>query len=219
MRLVLVFLALAAVLAAPFLAGGDFFENIFGGGGSLAWLKSWGGWAWAAALGLLAADLLLPVPATAVLAALGLIYGPLLGGLVGAAGSCLSGALAYAACRLLGRPAARRLAGEAGLARAEAFFRDKGAWAVALSRWLPILPEALACLAGLARMPAGRFLAALACGSVPLAFACAALGAAGAGDPVLALAGAALLPLALWPAARRLIRARPNGGPATGNRQ
>ncbi len=127
-------------------------------------------------MGLLVSDLVLPVPATGVMAALGVLYGPVRGGLIGAVGSILSGSIAYGLCRLLGRRAAVKLAGEKDLARAEGFFDSAGGWAVALSRWLPVLPEAVACLAGLARMRALSFFIALACGSIPMAFAFAALG-------------------------------------------
>jgi membrane protein DedA with SNARE-associated domain len=89
------------------------------------------------------------------------------------------------------------------LAAAETLFARSGGWMVALSRWLPVLPEAIACMAGLARMPAGRFSLALLCGSAPLGFAVAALGHAGSDRPFLTLALCALLPLPIWLIARR----------------
>ena len=46
-------------------------------------LRGWGNWAWALGVGLIWADLVLPIPQTAVIAALGIIYGSLLGGLLG----------------------------------------------------------------------------------------------------------------------------------------
>jgi uncharacterized membrane protein YdjX (TVP38/TMEM64 family) len=153
-------------------------------------------------------DLLLPVPSTAVHSALGWVYGLLLGGAIGAAGSILSGLLAYSLCRALGRGAAVRLAGERDLARGEELFSSAGGWIVALSRWLPLLPEVVACMAGLARMPLSPFFLALACGSVPMAYAFAAIGALGVGHPTLALALSAGVPLLLWPLARAVVRRR-----------
>lgn len=208
MRLVLIFLALAALLALPFLLWGEAFEGWLAGARATEWLRAQGALAPIAAIALLVADLVLPVPATAVMAALGILYGAALGGLIGAAGSFLAGCAAYGASRALGRRAAVFLAGEKDLARGERFFERAGGWAVALSRWMPVLPEAVACLAGLARMPARRFLLALACGSAPMAFTFAALGAAGASRPALALCVSALAPLALWPLASRLARER-----------
>jgi len=208
MRFILIFLALALVLAVPFFIWGGGFDEALGGEAAVEWLRGWGPWAPAAALILLISDIVLPVPATGVMAALGVLYGPVLGGALGAAGSILSGATAWGLCRLLGRRAALRLAGEKDLARAESFFDSTGGWAVALSRWLPILPEAVACLAGLARMKPLRFFVALACGSVPLAFAFAALGHEWAARPLAAVLAAALAPLALWIPAWLVLRRR-----------
>lgn len=155
-----------------------------------------------AGVGLICLDVLLPIPATPVMSALGLVLGPWLGGLVSAAGSFLAGCLAYGVARWLGRAPAAWVAGE-GMAGLEERFAAQGGWMVALSRWTPVLPEAVAALAGVARMPFGRFAAALACGSVPLGFAFAWVGHLGHASPVLALSlSAALPPLLWWLAAR-----------------
>lgn len=209
-RLLLIFLSLAALVALPFLVWGEGFERAFTREGTAAWLAGYGDWAWAAGILLLIADLVLPVPATAVMAALGVVYGPVVGGLLAAGGSFLSGALAYALCRLLGRPVARRILGADGLADGERLFARAGGWLVALSRWLPILPEVVACMAGLARMRPGIFVIALACGSLPLGFGFAAVGDAGAAHPVLAIAASALLPPVLWLAVRSHFRTKPH---------
>jgi uncharacterized membrane protein YdjX (TVP38/TMEM64 family) len=206
MRLLLITLGLAVALLLPFLVWGELFVQWFTGAEGLVWLQSWGGWAWAAVLALLIGDLFLPVPATPIMSAAGYLYGVGLGGLLSAAGSFLSGLLAYGLSRKFGRPAAARLAGEAELARGEALFQQRGAWVVALSRWLPLLPEVVACLAGLARMRFAVFAAALACGSVPLGFTYAAIGAAGQDHPRLALALSAIVPAMLWLLVRRHIR-------------
>ena len=144
----------------------------------------------------------------AVMAALGFVYGPFWGGLLGAAGSFCGGALAYGLCRGLGRRIAVQLVGEQDLARGERLFANAGGWLVAWSRWLPLLPEVIACLAGLARMPARPFFLALACGCLPLGFIFAAVGHAGVDHPTLALTLSALLPPVLWLAARAYIRFR-----------
>lgn len=198
MRLFWVFLALALLVLIPFVIWGEGFERTFTRTGAVDWLSGYGAWAWAAGVVLLILDLVLPVPATAVMAALGFIYGPLTGAVVGAAGSFLSGTLGYGLCRALGRPAALWLLGEHELARGERLFARVGGWLVVLSRWLPIFPEVIACMAGLVRMPAGLFFLALACGSAPLALVFAAVGHAGAERPVLAIALSALVPPLLW---------------------
>jgi uncharacterized membrane protein YdjX (TVP38/TMEM64 family) len=206
MRILLVFLGLAAIVLISFGIWGGHFEVVFSHAGTIAWLRNYGSWAWAAAILLLVLDLVLPVPATMVFSGLGFLYGALLGGLIGAAGSMLSGVTAYAGCRLIGRRAAVRIAGERDLIRAQDLFSSVGGWIVALSRSLPILSETIACMAGLARMPAGRFLLALACGSIPAALIFSAIGAAGLQYPILALVLSAGVPAILWPVASFLLK-------------
>jgi len=208
MRIILIFIALALLFAVPFVVWGSAFEGWLDGEGAVTWLRSSGSWAWILAVLLLAADLVLPIPATAVLAALGVVYGPLLGGIIGGAGSVLSGALAYGACRLAGSRAALFLAGERDLARGRRFFECSGGWAVVLSRWMPLLPEVVACLAGLMEMKPTRFFAALLCGSLPMAFCYAFAGHLGADQPLVVLAASALVPLVVWALLARTVLRR-----------
>jgi uncharacterized membrane protein YdjX (TVP38/TMEM64 family) len=207
-RLFWIFVALALAVLIPFLIWGEGLERSFGRDGIAAWLAAYGQWAWAVGMLLLAADLLLPIPATAVMAALGFIYGPLWGGLIGTAGGVLGGSLGYGLCRAFGRPLALRLLGPRDLAQGERLFATAGGWLVVLSRWLPVFPEVIACMAGLSRMPALTFLMALLCGSAPLGFAFAAIGHAGVEHPVLAIALSALAPPLLWLVVQHHVRAR-----------
>ena len=198
LRLIAIFVILAILVLIPFLIWGEGFEQRFSQAGAIEWLRDYGRWAWAAGILLLMSDLFLPIPATAVMAALGFIYGPVAGGLIATAGSFCSGALAYLVCRRFGRPVAVRVLGPQDLMEGERLFARAGAWLVVLSRWLPIFPEVIACMAGLARMPVRSFFTALACGSAPLGFVFAAIGHAGATHPVLAIALSAGLPPLLW---------------------
>ena len=70
----------------------------------------------------------------------------------------------------------------------------------------PILPEAIACLAGLNRMPFRTYFFALLCGGVPTSFVFAAIGALGQTEPVWALALSVIMPAVLWLLARRWLR-------------
>jgi uncharacterized membrane protein YdjX (TVP38/TMEM64 family) len=198
LRLLGLFLLLALAVLIPFAIWGAGFERSFSQEAAAAWLAGWGAWAGAAGVLLLVSDLFLPIPAIAVMAALGFVYGPLAGGLLATSGGFLSGALAYLLCRWLGRPAALRLLGAKDLADGERLFARAGGWLVVLSRWLPVFPEVIACMAGLARMPPRAFFAALACGSAPLGFVFAAIGHAGVDHPVLAIMLSAGLPPLLW---------------------
>ncbi len=199
MRLTLLFLILAVLFMIPFIIWGGRFEDWLSAEGAEAWLRGYGAWAWAAGIGLLALDIVLPIPGTVVMSALGIVYDPFWGGVLSTLGSVLSGLIAYGACRRFGHRAAERLAGKEALTRAEHLFSGgAGGWTVALSRWLPLMPEVVSCMAGLAHMRFGTFLLALVCGSAPLGFAFAAVGAASRDSIGLALALSALLPVALW---------------------
>ena len=146
------------------------------------------------------------MPATVVMSALGAIYGPFIGGAAAAAGSFISGAIPYLCCRKLGRGAAEWIVGRDELAKGESLFGRYGGWAVALSRWMPLLPEVVACIAGMVRMPPGKFFAALACGSIPMGFAFAAMGHnMGADEPGLTIILSALVPALLWLVVGRIL--------------
>jgi len=172
-------------------------------------LRKYDAWAWAAGIALIWADLVLPVPQTVVIAALGIIYGAVLGGLLGSVGLITGGLLGYVLMRSSARRMLQRFAGPQSLNKLESLFEPAGAWAIVLTRSLPYsIPEAMVFLAGLAGMPIGKFTAALAVGSVPTAFAFAAIGAGWADQPILALAVSYVLPILLLPVALYLMRLR-----------
>ncbi|MCK4342300.1 MAG: VTT domain-containing protein [Phycisphaerae bacterium] len=205
MRLLGIFIALALLFAAPLFIFGDRFDIALEGERGVAWLQGCGSWAWAAGSGLIIADLVLPIPATAVMAALGITYGLVVGGLLSGSASFIAGAIAYAATRMMGPRAAEFLVGRKDLRRATTFFERSGGYAVAMSRPLPLLPEVVACLAGLARMPARAFFLALACGSLPSGFVYAGVGALAVDRPLIALALGVIIPVLFWTIARGLL--------------
>jgi uncharacterized membrane protein YdjX (TVP38/TMEM64 family) len=172
-------------------------------------LQRYDAWAWAVGIALIWADLVLPVPQTVVIAALGIIYGTVLGGLLGSVGLITGGLLGYVLMLTSARRMVKRFVGPRSLNTMENLFERAGAWAIVLSRSLPYsIPEAMVFLAGVAGMPLGRFTAALAVGSVPTAFAFAAIGAGWADQPILALLVSYVLPILLLPIALYLMRLR-----------
>jgi uncharacterized membrane protein YdjX (TVP38/TMEM64 family) len=172
-------------------------------------LRRYESWAWALGIALIWADVVLPVPQAAVLAALGIIYGTLLGGLLGSLGLITGGLLGYLLMLTSARRYVRRFVGPRSMQRMESLFDQGGAWAIVFTRSLPFsVPEAMVFLAGLAGMPKDKFIAALALGSVPTAFVFAAIGAGWANQPVLALTVSYVLPIALLPIALSLVRLR-----------
>lgn len=206
MRLVLWFLALAVLVFGTWMVWGGGWDSHFSFEGSVRWLQGVGPWGWAAGILLLASDLVLPVPGTVVVSALGYVYGTLLGGLVATAGLMAAGMLGYGVGRLCGEKFARRWLGDRDFETGRKLFESGGGWVVALSRSLPILPEVVSCTAGLVRMPFGRFVTALACGSVPVGFLFAAIGRSGRDAPGWALALSVVIPAVLWMTAARMRR-------------
>ena len=206
MRLVLWFAVLAALVLGIWLIWGGKWDDHFTFGGSVRWLESAGHWAWAAGILLLIGDLVLPVPGTIVISALGYIYGVVLGGLIAAVGLIAAGCSGYGLGRIFGERFARRWLGDRDYEKGRRLFANKGGWMVAVSRALPILPEVISCTAGLVGMPFRRFAVALACGSVPMGFLFAAIGRAGRETPGWAVVLSLLLPALLWLAASRIAR-------------
>lgn len=205
MRLLAIFLGLSLFIIVLFLLFEDTLMETFTAERSVGWLKQYGDWAWAAGMLLLIADLLLPLPATLVMSALGYIYGPVIGGVIASTGSFLAGSLGYWLCRSLGETTAIVLLGQKDYERGRKISNSIGGWIVALSRWLPVFPEVIACMAGLTRMSSLRFHIALLCGSLPLGFAYAFIGYSGNANPFLAVALSAIVPPLIWLGVRRVI--------------
>lgn len=204
-RLFLIFLILATMVIVPFLIWGSQVEESMSLENTVSWLRSTGNWAWAAGIGLLIIDLFLPILGTVVMSALGLVYGWFIGGLLSALGSIAAGLLAYGLAHKLGRKAVLWLTGENGLAEGERLFHgETGGWLVAFSRWMPVLPEVVACLAGITKMPFKRFFAALCAGCFPMGFIFAWIGETGNDQPMIALILSAGLPPLIWGAFRLL---------------
>ena len=206
-RLFLIFLVLATMVIVPFLIWGSQVEESMSLENTVSWLRSTGNWAWAAGIGLLIIDLFFPILGTVVMSALGLVYGWFIGGLLSALGSIAAGLLAYGLAHKIGRKAVLWLTGENGLAEGERLFHgETGGWLVAFSRWMPVLPEVVACLAGITKMPFKRFFAALCAGCFPMGFIFAWIGETGNDQPVIALILSAGLPPLIWGAFRLLYR-------------
>lgn len=208
-QLVRPLLWIALVLAipiVPFLLLGAAWEDRIA-----QWLAAqWsGGVVAGAVVGLLASDLLLPVPSSVVSTIAGQALGFWGGTAATWCGMTAGAALAFGLARWLGRPLAKRLAGDEELARAEFVASRWGVFLLVLARPVPVLAESSVLLLGTTRLAWWRFLAAVGLSNLGLAAAYAALG-----DRVqlpIALAAALALPLAAASLARW---AWPRGAPS-----
>lgn len=177
--------------------------GIIEGDGAAAWIAAVMG-------GLLAVDVLLPVPSSILSTAAGYRFGFVAGALVSWCGMTAGCALAYTVGSGLGHGPSERLVGADAMARAREAMRRNAVWILAVLRPVPVLAEASVLLAGISRMPLRRFavVTMLANLGVSVAYAWVGSRSAEVGSFLLAFGGAMLLPGVAMFLARRL---RPGG--------
>jgi len=205
LKLVGLFLFFSLIFALLFLFFGEEFERLFSFDQCIIWFESIKPFAWIVGILLLVADLFLPIPATGVVAALGVVYGMVPGALLGIAGSTCAGITGYITARYLGDRATRFIVTQEEIESYKGFFNQWGAYAIIISRVMPIMPEVLSILAGFSEMKFRRFTAALIAGTIPACFLFSWVGQA-AGDFNTGLLIAVLLPMFIWPLASRYMR-------------
>lgn len=149
---------------------------------------------------LLALDVVLPTPSSLVSVAAGALFGWALGGLLIWLGMTLGCLLGYGLGARAGRPLARRLLGEAELARAMRVAGRIDGPALALARAVPVLAEATTLAAGAAGAPFARFVVVTSLANAGVAAVYAGVGAAALskGSFLLAFGAAAGLPALGW---------------------
>jgi len=201
MRIIWLMIGIAALFLLSWGLFGEGLEEVWNVEKLAGYFEQAKTWAWLLGILLLLADLLLPIPGTIVMSALGAVYGFWLGGLIATIGSMLAGILGYGVGRFFDEKFAKRWLGEKDFEKGKTLFDKRGAWVVAVSRALPILPEVLSCMAGLLRMPFGKFVIALACGSIPMGFLFTWIGDIGREQPAWGLAFSLGVPAVLWGAA------------------
>ncbi|MFH2091673.1 MAG: VTT domain-containing protein [Pseudomonadota bacterium] len=144
-------------------------------------------------------DILLPIPATGIMAALGTVYGLWFGTLISVTGSVGAGLIGYGMARILGRNASRWIASEQEIQKFKDVFDRWGGYAIMASRAMPVMPEVMTILAGLGKMKFSRFIIALVAGSFPVAFFFSWMGACSGLPPGMGVMVAVLLPVLFWP--------------------
>lgn len=169
------------------------------------WLQRGGFVAAAVGVGLLIADVLLPVPASLVMIAHGALFGVLAGTLLSLAGAVAAALFGFALGRR-GGPLLARLVPEEERQRADALLAEWGDLAVIVTRPIPILAETVSILAGASPMGWGRMAAATLAGSLPAALIYALTGATARNLDNVALVFALVLGVAglFWMVGRRL---------------
>lgn len=165
-------------------------------------------WAGALALaGLLALDILLPVPSSLVSTACGALLGFVPGMLVSAAGMTASCAIGYRLGRAMAGGRASRIMRAGDLRAGEDLADRHGHWAVVLLRGVPVLAEVSVVLAGIAGMPFRRFMAMTFLANIGISAAYTLAGSAASDGEsfLLPFAASLALPALAWLALRRHI--------------
>lgn len=128
-------------------------------------------------VGLLTADMFLPVPSSAVITYAGGSLGVIGGAIVSWAGLSLGAVGGFALARQFGEPLVRRFSESDDITRMSEFAKRHGASAIVLTRALPILAEACILMLGAGRLPWRQFLIPMLASNGLLALTYAACGA------------------------------------------
>ncbi|MFX1259526.1 MAG: TVP38/TMEM64 family protein [Promethearchaeota archaeon] len=122
--------------------------------------------------------LLVPIPSEIVLLAAGMIWGFLIGGLMGIIGCMAAGLLCFYVSRRGGRPLAEKFVGESALNMADDLIRKYGTGAIIVARFLPFVAfDPISYASGLVDMDVKKYSLGTFIGSIPRAFFYSWLGA------------------------------------------
>ena len=162
---------LVGVVAVAVIGSKLFVENILGldlGHALRAWAVDPGVGAASVVIGLLAIDILLPVPSSFVMIASGSLFGVGWGALWSLVGSIGGEWLGFELARRYGTRAARHLASGDQLQQLSRVMARHGAAAVVVSRAVPVMMETMSVIAGLSTMRRTTFLGASLVGTLPI---------------------------------------------------
>jgi uncharacterized membrane protein YdjX (TVP38/TMEM64 family) len=178
------------------------------------WLNQRSAWAAALGVGLLVADVLLPVPSSLVMVAHGALFGVVIGTLLSLLGSTGAAVFGFWIGRRGGR-LLERLVPLRERQRADSMLERWGLLAVIVTRPIPLLAETVAIMAGASPLGWGRTALAALFGSLPPALLYALTGASAGRfeNTVLMFLFVLLITGLFWLVGRRLAskqeRARP----------
>ena len=173
--------ALIAIVSGVVIGSKLLVENVLGVDVE-PWARSWmadAGPAGAAmVVGLLAADVFLPIPSSVIMVLSGAAFGVWWGSLLAFAGSVGGEWLGFEVARHYGTGWSSRFVGDQQeMRRLNAVLTTHGAAAVAVTRALPVVMETMSVVAGLSTMKRRTFLVASALGTAPIVIVYAYAGA------------------------------------------
>jgi uncharacterized membrane protein YdjX (TVP38/TMEM64 family) len=173
LRLLVLIVIVLLIPILPFVSFGESFETRITG-----WLDAAlpPGTIAVLVVGLLASDILLPVPSSVVCTFSGKMLGFWVGTAASWCGMTLGTVAAFWLVRVFGRRLAERFSSADDLARTDALAKRIGPFVLVLTRPIPVLAEATVLLMGATRLAWWRFLLAIGLSNLGIAAAYAALG-------------------------------------------
>jgi len=115
--------------------------------------------------------LLVPIPSEIVLIAAGIIWGVILGGIMGIIGSMAAAILCFYISKKGGRPLAEKFVGKSGIDMADDFIHRYGMGAIIIARFLPFIAfDPISYASGLVDMDVKKYSLGTLIGSIPRAF-------------------------------------------------
>lgn len=126
---------------------------------------------------MLASDIILPVPSSLASTAAGLLLGFPAGIATSMAGMTVSCIAGYWLGRKCAQPVVAHFVGQQETERLKALSNRFGAWAIVISRPVPVLAEASTVFAGISKMPQGQFLLLSTLSNLGISIVYAAIGA------------------------------------------
>lgn len=121
-------------------------------------------------MGILGADILIPVPSSIVMVVSGHLFGGLLGGVLAIVGSITASILGFLISRKIGRERVMKWLGEKEYKQISTLMDRYGAYAVILTRSVPLVMESVSCVTGLSKMKLSKFIIMNIIGYLPLTF-------------------------------------------------
>jgi uncharacterized membrane protein YdjX (TVP38/TMEM64 family) len=174
-------IALVAIVAGVVIGSKLLVENILGINlepWARAWVASAGPAGAVTIVGLLAADVFLPIPSSLIMVLSGAAFGVWWGALLAFAGSVGGEWLGFELARRYGAGLSSRFVGDAAeVGRLNHLLLKHGAAAVVVTRALPVVMETMSLVAGLSTLPRRTFLVASAVGTAPIVVVYAYAGA------------------------------------------
>lgn len=174
-------IALIAIVAGVVIGSKLLVENLLGINlepWARAWVEHAGPAGAATIVGLLAADVFLPIPSSFVMVLSGAAFGVGWGALLAFAGSIGGEWLGFELARRYGTGLSSRFVGDANeVERLNQILLTHGAAAVVVTRALPVVMETMSVVAGLSTMRRRTFLVASAIGTAPIVVVYAYAGA------------------------------------------